>query len=184
MNTDQKLTHQWEVINHISDWIQAADNKAGISLAIIGIIAGFLFTSAFELARSPGYSTLVNDLGLPATIALVAGVLALCFSSGSAFLCLTARTGVHIRLKNLLEPAVDRPSTTLIFFGRIAQYKREDYVSAVTQSSDSDTLTDLAEQIHVLSCIATEKYRWLNKVYIGISISLICFLLLAIVTLL
>ena len=90
---------------------------------------------------------------------------------------------MDIRLKKLLEPTINRPSTTLIFFGRISKYKCDDYVSAISQSSDSQTLTDLAKQTHVLSCVVSQKYRWLGKVYIGLGISLICFLLLALVTL-
>lgn len=183
MNLEQKITHQWEIINHIKDLIESADHKAEIAMLIVGVIAGSLFTGGFELARSLGYSTLANNLGLPATIFLIVGVVALCFSSACVFLCLTPRTGMDIQLKKLLEPTINRPSTTLIFFGRISKYKCDDYVSAITQSSDSQILTDLAKQTHVLSCVVSQKYRWLGKVYIGLGISLICFLLLALVTL-
>lgn len=181
MKNEEKITHQWQIIAHTVGWIQSADNKAAVVLATIGIIAGFLCTSAFELSRSQGFSNLITNLGWFTAIILVISVGALAISTGCAFLCLTARTGA--RFRRILEPTVSRPSSTLIFFGKVATDSRKEYVEVVQQANERQTLIDLAEQTHVLARIATEKYRWLNKMYVSLGVALISFLALAIVTL-
>jgi hypothetical protein len=183
MTNEEKITYQWQIVAHTVGWIQSADNKAAVALATIGIVAGFLCTSAFELSRSQGFSNLITDLGWFTVIILLISVGALVISTACAFLCLTARTGVRTRFRKILEPTINRPSSTLIFFGKVATDSRKEYVATVQQANERQTLIDLAEQTHVLACIATEKYRWLNKMYVSLGIALISFLALALVTL-
>ncbi len=174
---EEKLSHQWATLEHISQWIQFADNKAGILIGVVSIIVGFLFSGTLELAKAkqttPNFS---YDWILTST--LLGAVVFLSWSCVCAFLCLYARTGRTKAFKSIVDDEIERPLNTTIFFGRIAGYSRKNYVSKVENLQLNQILEDLAGQSHVLSIIAEAKYRWLNRAYLSTGLSLLMFLLL------
>ena len=180
---DHKITHLWSIMEHTSTWIRAADNKATAFLAIIGIFIGFLLTSLFEIIRDPNIQQPYSMIRTEALVLLIIGVASLCYSGFCAFLCLTSRTGISSFFRKLIEPKVDRSQITHIYFGNIANYSKSEYINKVEHVNSSQIIADLSDQIHVLSRIAKEKYRWLNHSYTSIAISLFSFLLIGLIIL-
>lgn len=171
MDDGTRVAFQWSTIEHLSTWIQAADGKASTIFAISTILFGFVLANENALIgtvlENIGNSLPLSNLDYLLPVILVVGTLLLLFSIFCTLSCLNART------KN--SRTIERPSTSLIFFGRIAEQKQADYVKLI-ESATTDILgADLANQAHVLAQIATVKYAWLRRAYTGLIISFTAF---------
>ena len=70
-------------------------------------------------------------------------------------------------------PRTGGPSESLIFFGGIGSLKLEEYKSSVKSRTGDDYMTDLIEQCHINAKIAVEKYQWVKKSMICISLGFV-----------
>lgn len=163
----------WSVIEHNSIWIQSADNKATASIAVNSLIIGFILTSATELALNPGFTSLLTYLSAGALLLLFILLASLSLSILFAFLCLTSRTGFWSLLSRALEPRIERPSTSLVFFNSIANMGRLAYCTRLQNLDNKELLIDLSEQIYVLSVVASQKHKWINLSFLCLGVALL-----------
>ncbi|MBV7335750.1 hypothetical protein KFU94_47425 [Chloroflexi bacterium TSY] len=136
---------------------------------------GFLLTATFDATTSSPNIPLIQLVDGLSVFVLIGGILSLLLSLISSLLCLIGRTESN---RKIARGSFRRPDHTLLFFGRIAQYDRDEYVEAMNSTSMEEFGSDLASQIHVLSQLAIEKYRWLNRALIWLIVSIFLFLLL------
>jgi len=178
LDVQERIDFVWSVIEHTSAWIQSADNKAAASIAVNILIAGFLLTNASGLAINPSYTSLTAAMPIAAVpfllIMLIAHLLSILF----AFFCLTSRTGLGAIGKRLLEPNIERPGESLVFFNSIAKLGRQGYLARLNQMDRRWLLNDLAGQAYVLSALASQKHKWNNRSFTCLGLTLfllICF---------
>ena len=60
-------------------------------------------------------------------------------------------------------PRVTGPSSSLLFFGRIANGEEVDYTNSFKGASVDALLTDWTAQIHRNAQIACDKFRWVRR---------------------
>ena len=115
-------------------WVAAADSKVPPTLAIdtamLGVLAALIPSAASWRA-------------VPAILAAVSAFL-LC---GSVICLITATF-----------PRLSGPKASLIFFGGIASFDRQQYVAQLLSSQSADIVTDMAQQCHRNAEIARDKY--------------------------
>jgi hypothetical protein len=165
MELSNRIEHQWAIIDHINSYIQAADNKAGAALAVLGIMLGFLLKndlfSLKDLLSVDKPSVIIFVTLLVFCLWVVLVVTAIYY----ALLCLVNRTGSR-KLLSILEPAITRSSSTTIYFGQICDLSETEYKTRVLSQDENDVLSDLISQTHILSKIAIRKYSWLSSAYL------------------
>ena len=116
-------------------WIQAADTKGTIILAMDTGMLGVL-SSCVPVASRLGFWS--GAFAVVATALLVSSGIQICW---------------------VTVPRVDGPRRSMIFFGGIAEYEREEFVRCVRARRDDEYINDLALQIHRNGEIAKLKYR-------------------------
>ena len=178
---EQRLAFLWSVLDHISSWIQAADNKAAATLTINSVTIGFLFASGFDLATTSAAPVFAVNERTAIVIISVLGILFLLLSLMCALLCLMGRTGLRNIFAKHFEGTILRPEETLVFFGKIASRGRDDYANLVTKADQAKAIGDLSGQIHVLASIAERKYLWLNRAFVCLAFSILFFAVLAVI---
>ena len=178
LDIQERINFVWSVIEHTSASIQSADNKAAASIAVNSLIAGFLLTNATNLVLNPNYTSLVDVMPGAAFLFLLIMLAALLLSILFAFFCLISRTGLGAIGKKLLEPNIERPGESLVFFNSIAKLGRQGYLAKLNLLSKKSLLDDLAGQAYVLSALASQKHKWNNWSYACLGLALfllICF---------
>ncbi|WP_157522411.1 Pycsar system effector family protein [Mitsuaria sp. 7] len=140
MNSKERLsTAQWVFERQLA-WISAADAKVAvvvtIDLAMLGAI-GALISSADWAAWKAAHNYWPIALAVLATVPL-----------GAALMYLAAA----------VLPKTDGPKDSLLFFGRIANLPRSDYVERLMKASDDDLLRDWGDQIHRNAEVACGKF--------------------------
>lgn len=122
-------------------WIASADVKCGVvvtlNIAILGGLAGAFGASAPSDRTTWCYLWIVV-----ATATLISGT----FCAAMAAI-----------------PRTFGPVKSMIFFGRIAEQREDDYIDHFRQLEERDVLADLATQIHRNSQIARDKHRWIRR---------------------
>lgn len=135
MNNESDRLHmaQW-ILDRQIGWIVSADAKVGVAVAIQTAMVGAL-AATYGSANQPAVSTL--------------------FLAGFAlFLSLVSIVCAALAL----FPRTDGPTSSFIFFGKIAALTREEYVSRLGLVSEGELLSDCAQQIHRNAEIASEKH--------------------------
>lgn len=136
--------HAWRTLSLMNEWIRHADAKAGVTLALAGVLGTMLFTLSEQVEDWTRFSASVvifTCLCLGATIVLCG-------------LTLIPRTRSSVR----------NPAPNLLFFGSIASHYKDNRQKFRTEfntlSSNPETLTsEIADQIHANAHIATTKSR-------------------------
>lgn len=131
--SDRLRIAQWILERQIG-WIASADAKVGVVVAIQVAVVGAL-AAAYGIAKQPEWS-------------------ALFFAGFSLFLSLMSLVCAALAL----FPRIDGPSSSFIFFGKVAELTREKYVSQLGSASEGELLADCAQQIHRNAEIAGEKH--------------------------
>lgn len=143
-DTKEKIaTAQW-VLERTLGWIAQAEIKIGIVATVDIAMLGGLAAAFSEAATKT--CLIYTSSGL-AAIFSTAGIACAAFS---------------------LLPRLNGPDQSLLFFGRVANVARTDYVARFKQSSDEDILNDWLDQIHRNAEIAKVKHFWVKKA-IGLS---------------
>jgi hypothetical protein len=134
-------TAQWVLERQLS-WIAAAEIKVGVVVTLDIAMLGGLATAFNSVASKTCWIYLFSGS---------AGVL-----SAIALLCAACS----------VLPRLDGPRKSLLFFGRIREMPRADYIDLFAKTPDSDILADWTEQIHRNSEIAFIKHMWVRKAMI------------------
>ena len=142
MSSDKERlqTAQWVLERNLA-WIAAAELKVGVIVAIDTAMLGGLgaaFSATDGVART-------NWAELSTIVAMIA--------LGSALFC--AAMAVLPRIKG--------PAKSLLFFERVGQYTKVDYVECFKKATDGELLEDWIAQIHRNAQIACEKFSWVRK---------------------
>jgi len=126
------------ILSRNLSWIAAADSKVApilaIDTAMLGVLAALVPSAASWRA-------------LPAVLAAISTLL-LCGS----VLSLIAGT----------FPRLSGPKASLVYFGGISNFEREQYVNQLLGSQSADLARDMAQQVHRNGEIAATKY-WCVK---------------------
>lgn len=129
---------QW-VLERNLHWIAAAEVKVGVVITL-------------DLAMLGGLAAAVDAHGTRwPSVAL--------FSISAVLIVLTA---LSCAIYSVL-PRTGGPKRSLIFFGRIAELGRSDYVDQFSSASLKSLLKDCLEQVHRNAEIACEKHLWVGK---------------------
>jgi hypothetical protein len=62
-----------------------------------------------------------------------------------------------------LMPRTSGPPRSMVFFGRIAAVRREEFVEQFTKATESELLTDWVEQIHANAVVANKKFTYIKR---------------------
>lgn len=145
---------QWLLERNLS-WIAAAEVKLAVVVAIDTAMLGVL-GSALGAARADNrtYFALISSL----CAILVLG-LGLIFAATALF------------------PRTSGPPSSLIFFGKIALFKNDEYYKKFVDVSQLDLLKDLLDQVHRNAEIATIKFKWIRKAMISSFLSILPWIL-------
>lgn len=120
-------------------WIVAADVKVGVVVTLhVAMLGGLGAAYSAANAKSAWVNGSAFAYALCAFVALLCAALA-------------------------LWPRTLGPVKSLVFFGRVAEVKCEDYVYAFEKTSDDDFLKDLTTQIHRNAEIARDKHDHVGK---------------------
>lgn len=144
MTDKQKINHspsrletaQWVFERQIS-WINAADVKVGVIVALVLALLGGL-ASAFNISEPDCRRWWTYVLIGVTTLFLV---LALCYAARA------------------LNPKTDGPSESLLFFGPISKKAVTHYQEQFSSATEEALLLDWTKQIHRNAFIACEKYK-------------------------
>lgn len=131
---DKKAT-----LHMVNEWVRFCDSKAGILLALQGIILTIIFTL-----------TVIPRLGWnPAFVLFVVG-------------CVLFGISIVIGLNAVMPILEVGQPTSKIFFGHVATYeKSSDYISEVNKGYDFET--DILTQIWANSIVAWRKYSLIKS---------------------
>jgi Pycsar effector protein len=136
-------TVQWVIERNLA-WIAAADVKAAVVVTLNVALLGGLAT-AFSGFREK--SLLVYSVSATAIVLSVASL---------------------VFVKFAVMPRLEGPPQSLLYFGRIAQMDRVDYVDRVSSSSDEALLQDWARQAHRNAEIAGIKHKWVRRALVAL----------------
>lgn len=137
-NDNKVAMAQWLLDRNIA-WIAAAEAKAGFIVAVDTVMFAGL-AATYNDAKTLGWIT-----------AILTGASAVMLGLSVLF----AAFAVKSRLGG--------PTTSLIYFGRVAAVDMQTYAAAVQSANPDDWLADLIRQIHRNAEIAEVKHRWTRR---------------------
>ncbi|MFM0467715.1 DUF5706 domain-containing protein [Paraburkholderia strydomiana] len=139
MSEKERLaTAQW-IFERTLTWIAAAEVKVGVIVTIdIALLGGL--AAAFGSATT---KSLTGEI-----FALIAGTI-----SVAGIACAAAA----------IIPRLGGPSTSLLFFGRIATLSESEFHAKLVTATDAQLLKDWTSQIHRNSVIAATKHLWVKR---------------------
>ena len=178
----EELQHTYNIVNM---WTNNCDQKAGILLAIIGVIITILISSDFiKNIRTYIFTPFIDYWTENSELAfswsrfnvlflLLISAIMLIISCHYLFKTINA----NIDYKKMQEDNPELAKTSYIFFGTISKMPYESF-----SQNDADYLEDLKSQIYVNSKIATEKFQNFNNALFWFRFSLwvSCMLFIAI----
>lgn len=130
-------------------WVRAAETRISLILPLATALFG-------SLAAKVNLSILLDcGKGIIISAALIMIVVSLLCASLAIF------------------PRTKGPAHSMIFFGGIAANSKDEFISSM-KGYDRDAIeNDLLEQVHINACIASTKYKWIQRSMVCILISLI-----------
>lgn len=132
-------------LTKVQDWVKSVDNKNSIFLALaLGVTVIFISLTPKVNSKFIDYNLLLKFL--PLVIAL--------------FLIMWSLTKALL----LLKPQINNhKSNSISFFGDISKLTLEEYESRVKKAREKDITSDLIQQIHMSSSIASKKHTILSE---------------------
>jgi len=70
------------------------------------------------------------------------------------------------------QPAA-KPPRSLMFFGAIAGMSAESYAEKVSHLTEGEMIEEISDQIHVLSRLCQEKYRWIRLSTMALAVGMV-----------
>jgi hypothetical protein len=149
VNEEEKIRIAETNLSRLLDWVGRIDGKSSVvwggNTAMLGVLA--------SLAPSPHLWT--KQAAIFATVSVLCPLASL----------------VCVYLANY--PQINVPSTSLHFFGGIAQNTFVEYSEAFVNASASDYLNDVLEQVHRNAEIVSMKFRALKWAYRALLIGVV-----------
>ncbi len=131
-------TAQWMLERQLG-WIAGAEIKVGLVITLdIAMLGGIAATFSASPTKTAWAYLMV----------IVACSLALIGLACAAY---------------AVNPRLDGPTRSLLYFGRIAETTEPDYVQAFNRTTDEQILEDWLVQVHRNAEIATVKHRWVKR---------------------
>lgn len=139
MSANERLaTAQW-ILERTLGWIAAAEIKVGVVLSIdIAMMGGLAAAYAAATTKTPAIYGSTASAAAFAVAALACAAMS-------------------------IKPRLDGPAQSLLYFGRVAELSRADYLARLKSASDEALLDDWAEQIHRNAEIAKVKHIWVTR---------------------
>lgn len=137
---DRLLAAQWILERNIG-WITTAEVKVGVVVAFGTAMMGGL-AAAFGASDGSSKSAW-------AYLFLVTAAVALSISLACAAMS--------------IFPRLNGPSSSFLFFGRIAEKSVVEYTNDFCRATDEELLKDWCAQIHRNAEIARDKHAWVRK---------------------
>ena len=153
---NEKIDFAKSVLEHNLSLINLADAKAGILLGINGVVLALLF------GMEKGISSVLSIIFLFLT--------AILFGISSIF-----------SIATLIPRLTQEQNKTKIYFLKIKESKREEFIQSWNTLTSDEILTDYVLNIHNLASLQTKKYRYLRSsvvitmIAIGFLIALMLF---------
>lgn len=181
MDTTHKKDYCTEIHNQIIGWTGNCDTKASIVLAFIGVLVSITFTSEYLLGTiekqirniiiywrdNCGYFSISSTLMFVSLIGFTLFMSLCCYYAISS-----------------LRANVICPDDSIIFFGKIANLSKEEYIDKVRGVTDEEIEYDKLSQIHTCAKICNDKFVFYNQSikYLCIGLLLfVCFVLFSII---
>lgn len=136
----EKLEHARWILERNLHWIATVETKTAVILSIDTALLGALAAAFCALSSSERTAWCI-------VVTLIAAV------PISASIAYCARA---------VWPDTDGPPVSLIFFGRIKNWKADDYRAKFFAASDETLLTDCLDQVHRNAEIACLKYGYIS----------------------
>jgi hypothetical protein len=153
---NEKIGFAKSVLEHNLSLINLADAKAGILLGINGVVLALLFGL---------------EKGIPSVLSIIFLFLtAILFGISSIF-----------SIATLIPRLTQEQNKTKIYFLKIKESKREEFIQSWNTLTSNEILTDYVLNIHNLASLQTKKYRYLRSsvvitmIAIGFLIALLLF---------
>lgn len=168
------IEYATEALNRNIGWINSADNKASILIAVVGFIFGgssLLINTekVFKLFENGDFSDKVISIFL---------MLLFCLFSVAFILTL-----VNI-FKTLLIRVIKSKSTdidNIHFFKDISKMTYENYIDKINKITKKDVLNELLAQIYETARIANIKHLNLHYSYKNLTFAIVAFLIYSLI---
>ena len=153
---NEKIDFAKSVLEHNLSLINLADAKAGILLGINGVVLALLFGMEKEI---PSFLSIIFLF-----------LTAILFGISSIF-----------SIATLIPRLTQEQNKTKIYFLKIKESKREEFIQSWNTLTSDEILTDYVLNIHNLASLQTKKYRYLRSsvvitmIAIGFLIALLLF---------
>lgn len=145
---ERLVTAQWVLERQLA-WIAAADIKVGVVVTLdIAMLGGLAAAFTAATTRAP----------LMYVFAIIAAALALIALGCAAY---------------SVMPQLDGPQRSMLYFGRVKETPRADYIEQFNKATDDTLLSDWTEQIHRNAEIACVKHTWVKKAMLWSFLSLL-----------
>ncbi|MCH5242704.1 MAG: hypothetical protein J1F67_09840 [Muribaculaceae bacterium] len=162
-----------DIHDQIIRWTENCDTKSSIILAFIGVILSILFTSEFILNTLTEqihniiiyYCNKIGDFSLRSTLMFVTLI---------SFLILVF-ISCNFLIKSL-KANINCSEDSLLFFGKIAQFTKEEYINKFRDTSEIDLKLDKLSQIYICAKICMNKFFYYNKSITYLKASIIIFI--------
>ena len=175
LDVDEQIEEAKASLDRINAWINSCDSKAGIVLALVGVLLTIIFTND---GMAEMYNVLQNIMP-PANFCTILyigilGIATFMLCDGIARLIFTLVARINSNVYN--EP--DLITDSVLFFGKISdKASYQVFQNDVLNMTKEEYLNDLLSQIYINSKIANEKHVNYNK---GIKWTIIGFIALVV----
>jgi len=146
---DSKIDIAYRELERLASWIGNADTKASIMIALNSALLALLFGNAKDFVYGCSLKLYVLGFG--------------------AFLMIS----LYFSLRVLLPDIKPRSKHKLFFFGTISTLSSEEYKRSFLDLNDPDMLTEILDQVHVNSVIATNKFGNMKSSLIALGIGVV-----------
>lgn len=157
MTPDEKIDLLDRTLNRILGAIGSADAKVAQLFAISTGMLGFEATIVAKIKPFTWYDCVL----------IAISVLPLLFCIFSLFM--------------VLYPRLSGPSTSVLYFNKIASADGDCYKNRVDGLKDADLFDDYARQCHRNAEIARDKFNWLRKANLALFIAIVPWLTIVLV---
>lgn len=128
-------------LERVHEWIKSADQKVSIFLAFQGVVLTLLFSGIFSWATEN-----LKDLSCKNLLLFISGTILVSYSIYKSTSAIIPRL------------AKDKKKKSITYFGDIAKFDLGDFKKAIKEMSADEYESELTEQIHISSKIATRKH--------------------------
>lgn len=161
LDVEEQIEEAKASLDRINGWINSCDSKAGIVLALVGVLLTIIFTNdgmaemykVLQNIVSPKNFCTILYIGF-----LLVSIFVLCYGIARLIFTLIARIDSNV----YKEPGMITDS--VLFFGKISnKASYQVFQSDILNMTKEEYLNDILSQIYINSKIANEKYVNYNK---------------------